>query len=311
MCGIGGIYLPDGVVMTPSLVSALEATWTALEDRGRHASGFSWSPIEGDTTHAWKAALPASEAVECKVFNRAGLSVRSMLLHTRYTTQGSTRNNGNNHPVVREGITLTHNGVLRNDFEVFSHFGLERLHEVDTEALNAALRHGGVEWLCDTLEGSFSIAWVDDTVSSQQVNLLTNGRNPLVIGRTSEGCIVWASGLHHLESFDGGDSFHALPFKHYTLNPSGIISSEWRSDRRSQPEVMTRHSRHAAWGSVQPRRVRPLPTPTPKPSRRREGPSQARKDAPLIKQGFVFDESLNGWRRATLEDWAAYFFPKD
>lgn len=317
MCGIGGIYLPDGVAMTPALKDALAQTWVALEDRGRHASGFSWTWLDGDRTNAWKAALPASEAVECRVFDRAGLMVRSMLLHTRFTTQGSTKNNGNNHPIVREGITLTHNGVLRNDDMVFSHFGIQRLHEVDTEALNAALRHGGVEWMMENLIGSMSMAWVDDTVSTQEVNLITNGRNPLVIGRTSEGVIVWASGLHHLDPFDVVESFHALPYKHYTLNPSGIISSEWRSDRREQPEVITPHSRHAAWGSVAPRNAPACPTPTPKPSKGRKGRSTARRGQsrtngqPRIERGWIYDEERRGWRKANALDFYRFFEPDE
>lgn len=303
MCGIGGIYLPEGVSFTPALRESLKDTWGALTDRGTHASGFSWSWLDSDKTHAWKAPMSALEALDCDVFKRAGLLVRSMLLHTRYTTQGSTKNNGNNHPVLRDSITLTHNGVIWNDYEVFSHFGVERLHEVDTESLIVALRYGGVEWLCENVGGSFSLAWVDDTVSTQTVNLLTNGRNPLVIGRTVEGAIVWASGLHHLETFTLESHFHALPFKHYTLNPSGVISSEWGSDRREDPQILTPYSRHASYGSAEPRNARSAPTPTPKPSRPRKDRSKARKGQSLIEGGWVFDEVRGGWRKATVEDW--------
>lgn len=306
MCGIGGIYLPDGVVLTEALKVSIESTFSALEDRGTHACGFAWSWLDSDAVNAWKGAMSASTALKYGKMDRTGLMCRTILLHTRYTTQGSTAYNGNNHPVLRDGITLTHNGVLWNDDEVFRHFGLSRLHQVDTEAINASLRHGGVEWLVENVSGSYSLAWMDETRSTQEVNLLTNGRNPLVIARTVEGAIVWASNLYHLDSFNLESSFNASPFKHYTLNPDGIISSAWVSDRRESPKVFNRNThRHASvYGSSKPKTC---PTPTPKPAKGRKTPSKQSKGQTRIERGFIFDASLNGWRKANSDDWMRYW----
>jgi hypothetical protein len=164
-----------------------------------------------------------------------------LLLHTRYSTHGSTTYNGNNHPVQGHGFIVTHNGVLQNDDETFQTLDVNRLHQVDSEAINATLRYSGVESVADELEGSISIAWVDET-DSTTVHLFTNGLNPLVIGRTVDGDIVWASGLHHLEqAFEMASYFHAEPFKHYWVDTTQEIlpiRSEWVSTQRTTPTIL-------------------------------------------------------------------------
>ena len=180
--------------------------------------------------------------------DKVGTFTRYAFMHTRFTTQGSIKRNGNNHPVVRDDIILTHNGVIR-DAEVFSHFGVNRKYEVDTEAIIIGLRLGGIEWVADNIQGSMSLAWVDCTIDRTQINLFTNGRNPLVIGRTKSGLIVWASNLYHLDGFDLESHFNATPFKHYVIHATGMITSRFVSDERVAPTVITPYSSVNAWGS--------------------------------------------------------------
>ena len=137
---------------------------------------------------------------------------------------------------------MTHNGVLSNDNEIFRRLGSTRFNEVDSEAINVALRLKSPKWMIENVHGSMSIAWVDlDDI--QTVHLMTNGRNPLVIGRLLSGHIVWASTLWHLEDAFGdiAEAFEAIPFKQYTLKPDGAIRSEKISSRSTMP------SRMGAW----------------------------------------------------------------
>jgi len=191
MCGIGGFYSTTG---GSAPVESIEALWKALEGRGTHAAGFALNWRDSDEPIVRKKACRASKMTgELRRLCGSGDNTHYVMLHTRYTTQGSTDNNANNHPVVRDGIVLTHNGVLHNDDEVFAILDLERTAQVDTEAINASLRHLGTQWTVENVEGSMSIAWVDTQESTKTVHLMTNGNNPLVIARLTSGDIVWAS----------------------------------------------------------------------------------------------------------------------
>lgn len=234
MCGIGGFY--KGSVGGETPTTLINNLWCSLENRGTHAAGIVVGWGGSDAPVSKKAAKSASEC--SKMLNLAkGSNTQYVLLHTRYTTQGSTENNGNNHPVIGHGITLTHNGVLSNDKQIFNKLGVKRLHQVDTEAINAALSYKSPKWMIENVMGSMSLAWVETKENVNKVHLLTNGRNPLVIGRTKSNDIVWASTKTHLEQsgFDFVKIFDAIPYKQYTISEGGRISSSILSKKTSYP----------------------------------------------------------------------------
>lgn len=241
MCGIGGIYYPDD--STPLSVESISDLWCGLENRGTHAAGFSLLWKGADAPVVYKAPRKASKhSSRLSRYYGNGKTTRYVLLHTRYTTQGSVENNGNNHPVVAHGITMTHNGVLFRDQTVFDRLGVSRVHDVDTEALNAALSIESPGWTLDNVEGSMSVAWTDDRDTEDTVHLMTNGGNPMVIGRLKSGGIVWASTLPHLQHLDLDSHFHATPFKHYWLTPDGAIRSEKVSEQTRPSNRAIRHA---------------------------------------------------------------------
>tara|TARA_B100001750_G_scaffold247523_1_gene273594 strand:+ start:3328 stop:4281 length:954 start_codon:yes stop_codon:yes gene_type:complete len=237
MCGIGGIYRASE---TPLPVQATLSLWKALEGRGTDASGFALHWLNSDKPVIVKQ--PGATGLlqnRLSQFMGDGTTTHYVLLHTRFTTQGSTENNDNNHPVVRDGIVVTHNGVLSNDREVFEALGVSPTADVDTEAINAALRCESPGWALDNITGSMSVAWVDSSTDSDKVHLMTNGRNPLVIARTTDNHIVWASTIDILDEsdFEIKSYFHAQPFKVYTLSPDGGIRSDFVSEQRSHPNI--------------------------------------------------------------------------
>ena len=247
MCGIGGIYLPDGVKVCKATAPSLVNLFRFLEDRGGHASGFSLKTTNEDQIEVHKAAIN-SNTFSLLLKNglpRKMYKIRSVLLHTRYSTHGSVQNNGNNHPITTNGIVLTHNGVLRNDVEIFDTLGTGRFNEVDSEAINASLRLKSPSWMIDNIRGTMSVAWID-TQDPEQVHLLTNGQNPLYIARLWNGAVVWASTRSHLvDAFgdgftglmDDASGFHAIPFKQYTLGRDGKIRSDFISKQRGTPMI--------------------------------------------------------------------------
>lgn len=252
MCGIGGWY--KGSVGGNTPIEQINTLWCSLEDRGTHAAGVVIGWGGADKPISKKKAVSASKATNM-LDSARGSNTQYVLLHTRYTTQGSTKNNGNNHPVIGHGITLTHNGVLSNDTRIFNQLGVKRLHDVDTEAINAALSKKSPKWMIENIQGSMSLAWVETNEEVNKVHLLTNGQNPLVIGRTKSGDIVWGSTLRHLEDsgFEFSKTFNALPYKLYTLSEGGRISSKYISKKRAAPAYNRQiHSsqRKAQWDSV-------------------------------------------------------------
>ena len=267
MCGIGGIFMPQGEHFP---VEDVQYLWQLLEDRGTHAAGICYRWTDSDKDIVFKRDSAASEILSV-VEKCAGYNTTYAFFHTRYTTQGSTSNNGNNHPVVSQDIILTHNGVIY-DKPIFNQLGIKPLHDVDTEALNAALRHRSTSWLADNVQGSVSIAWVDTTQNQEKVHLFTNGKNPLVVARLTNGTVVWASTLQHIEEagFDIEHSFNAEPFKQYDLyrNEEGyvVINSHRVSDQFREPTIssMYRHTasyaRHVGYTNKKSKKAKKTPS---------------------------------------------------
>ena len=290
MCGIGGVVAVKGKFPKKNATKL----WDNISSRGKHACGVSWFWNDSDYVQTWKGPISSTKAISRGIMKRVGELVHYALFHTRFATNGSTKNNGNNHPIIRDNIILTHNGVIRNHNEVFTEFNVNRNNEVDSEALNVALRHCGIEYIADNIQGSVSIAWVDTQESLHKINLFTNGLNPLVIGRTTQNQIVWASLLSHLDCFELKSHFYAVPYKKYTIDVlEGTIDSEYVSDKRANPQILE----YAYTGeNLNPSRSRPK-TQKPKPK------SVSMPKQRLIEGGYVYDDFDRVWRKATLEDW--------
>ena len=303
MCGIGGIFTANNNSVLPQL----EALFEAISDRGRHACGFAFRWNNSDSDIVWKKAISSVDAVAQGILTKKiGSNLKYALLHTRYTTQGSTANNGNNHPIVAHDMIVTHNGVINNDDLIFRELGVRRINQVDTECINALLRHDSTKGMIQKIFGSASVAWVDTTQNQQIVNLITNGRNPLVIARMVEGHVVWASNLYHIEDagFNIKDSFNAIPYKHYQISQGSnepMIQSEFVSNRREQPRVLGRNSHSASYGDVKPTSSRSRPKSQ---KNARKATSKGSKGKKFIQAGYVYDEDLKCWRKARITDWS-------
>lgn len=109
----------------------------------------------------------------------------SGIVHTRAGTQGSEKDNNNNHPIVvprpnGDGhIVGVHNGIIVNDAQVFRNYPeAERIAEVDSEAIFQLLAiHGEPGKLHTDLDGDAAIAWLD-TDDHLRVNIAMLGGRP-------------------------------------------------------------------------------------------------------------------------------------
>lgn len=194
MCGIAGFSICDKdhrVIRTRLLSDAL---LRQIQQRGRHATGAVWSENTEDGTQLFyaKEDLPADEFIERNI-GFIPKYTRTALLHTRWATKGSPQNNDNNHPILVPRIIGIHNGTIDNDDEVFAELGVQRIAEVDSEAIFQLIANSDdpVKAL-PKLEGRAAIAWyeVDDPTVMHLARL---EGSPLWIGHTRNGSLVFAS----------------------------------------------------------------------------------------------------------------------
>ena len=115
MCAVFGFLDYKGKISNAVLKKLIHYLSVAAEVRGTDATGIAYVRDGGMVTY--KKPKPAHKV---KLFFPRG--TRSVIGHTRFTTQGSEKRNCNNHPFEghcgKESLALAHNGVLYNDREL-------------------------------------------------------------------------------------------------------------------------------------------------------------------------------------------------
>lgn len=169
MCGILGYKaLGNNLPVKDNLTEML----VKLEARGKDATGIA-GKYKTTEIEYMKAPIPASEFVKMKLWKNMELP-GVMILHARQATHGTKAKNENNHPIVRDGFALVHNGMISNDDDIFKRWKIERKAEVDSEALIALYAHRAksslrkrLETIYDNVRGSFAAAIIsshDDNI---------------------------------------------------------------------------------------------------------------------------------------------------
>ena len=154
-----------------------------IENRGTHAAGFGYAHNGQFEIH--KAAVPGSQLTLSLMPRKA----KTVILHTRYATQGSATRNWNNHPILSPGgeIALVHNGVISNDWE----FRDGLLEGKKMEQLEPA---GAFE----LLEGYAAFAWLDSRVG-EVLNVARVDFSPVHYTWTDSGSFIFASDAKYIE----------------------------------------------------------------------------------------------------------------
>lgn len=209
ICGIAGFFLREEADSNAIAAVMLDR----IEHRGRDATGIAWwgladndnklVPIsEGvgkPTVWHQKAPVPARQFVKSMAIPT---DAKAALMHTRAATQGKPEVNDNNHPIiVSDTIIGVHNGMIRNDDELWPVIGKDlRAAEVDSEVIFAAIYalvqgKQGEKKYGDTLrrlEGGAAVAWMD-TREVNRLNIARVKNSPLIIGWTEAGSMFFGS----------------------------------------------------------------------------------------------------------------------
>ena len=189
MCGIGAFQIMGGECDPRQVARVL---LRLLEVRGRDASGVAWH--DNGETYIQKAAI-AGNVLARQLDESVGTTG---IVHTRWATQGSPKQEVNNHPIDASGVVGVHNGHCSNDDELIRMCdGYKRKGEVDSEAIFALIAHGPKELkLRERLakvRGGAALFWLRTGDTKQRLHVARLQSSPLVLGMTTGGSIIGAS----------------------------------------------------------------------------------------------------------------------
>lgn len=219
MCAVFGYLDYKGKVNNAILKKLIRNLSIAAEVRGTDATGISY--VNHGKVVTFKKAKPAH-----KVKLYFPKNTRTVIGHTRMTTQGSEKYNYNNHPFEghcgTETFALAHNGVLYNDAEWKAKYHLPKT-PIETDSYVAVqlleqekqLHTESIKKMAELVNGSF----VFTILRNDNTLFLVKGNNPLTIYHFPKiGIYVYASTKSILDN--------ALQKIHMMKNPCEIDVSE-------------------------------------------------------------------------------------
>lgn len=194
MCSLFGYLDYQGIVPHKILKKLTQSLATAAEERGTDATGISY-------VHDGKIVIFKRPKAAHKLHLNPPEGTRVVLGHTRMTTQGSEKNNKNNHPFLgktgEKTWSLAHNGILYNDKELRKEKQLP-VTEVETDSYIAVqliesqhkLDFDSLRYMAEAVHGSFTFSLLDEDNSLYFVK----GNNPLcLLHFKSLGLYIYAS----------------------------------------------------------------------------------------------------------------------
>ena len=160
LCGIAGYSLSDSSRVDPTL--ATQILMAAISERGSDAAGYCYrGPDVALAIHKQRSG--ASGLLDSI---RVPAKSRQALVHVRDYTKGHPSLDANNHPIRHGAVVGIHNGIIRNDEEIFARHGFERAAPrmtVDSEAIFALMEEArSSAKALDELHGSMASAWMDE-----------------------------------------------------------------------------------------------------------------------------------------------------
>jgi glucosamine 6-phosphate synthetase-like amidotransferase/phosphosugar isomerase protein len=186
MCSIAGYSLSENSKIQPRKLA--KALLREMDVRGNQASGYAWQSSTG--SGIFKRDV-AGASLSMKPMSRG---TRVAVLHTRYATHGSIKNNANNHPVLSpdKSVALVHNGVIYNHDLVRGEIPF-KLPEVDSSVIPGLLQTFQRDTNSfDKLDGDASVAWLDDN-DRLTLKVARISYSPLCIAMLADGSFVFAS----------------------------------------------------------------------------------------------------------------------
>lgn len=207
MCCLFGLVDYNNCLSVRHKEKIIKVLSKECEARGTDATGVAY--IADDKIYIYKRPLPAHRM---KFIFKGNPPV--IMGHTRMTTQGSEKNNINNHPFYSEklGFALAHNGVLYNDKALRKSEKIPST-KIETDSYIAvqfiekqkALNFETIKYMAEKVEGSFCF-----TILNKDNELyIIKGDNPM--------CIAHFNGFYMYASTDVilNKALNKLGLKHY------------------------------------------------------------------------------------------------
>src|SRR3989440_4766462 len=219
LCGIAGYSLaPDSSV---ERTVAARALLTGIAERGADAVGYAYR-LTGTPIAVHKQRSGATALLE-----RISVpeDATKLLVHVRDYTKGHPSLAANNHPVRHGSVVGIHNGIIKNDDELFAEHGLARAESgmtVDSEIIFALAERsrGRTASALEQLYGSMATAWLDE---QRPELLLARGMGrPLWLG-TGKGELFFASTRLALELVE---SYAGLKLRKAQLDEGTVVAIE-------------------------------------------------------------------------------------
>ena len=180
MCGLFGFvyYGKKGLKGSEKLLEKL--AWESAV-RGTHATGYSF-------VNKGKVAIEKAPKTAYEMKYLLPKNVRTVMGHTRHTTQGSADKNYNNHPFKgkhgKNEFAFAHNGVLDNEFEIREDYEI-KANKVQTDSYVACqlmekmgdFSMKSLITVGEAVEGMFTFTYMD---SKENLYIIKND-SPLTI----------------------------------------------------------------------------------------------------------------------------------
>ena len=202
LCGIAGYSL--ALDSTVERTVAARALLTGIAERGADAVGYAYrrpgTPIAVHKQRSGATALLERISVP--------EDATKLLVHVRDYTKGHPSLAANNHPVRHGSVVGIHNGIIKNDDELFAEHGIARSESgmtVDSEIIFALAERsrGRTAAALQQLYGSMATAWLDE--SRPELLLARGVGRPLWIGQTKKELFFASTrvALELVESYAG------------------------------------------------------------------------------------------------------------
>ena len=219
MCGIAGYSLdPESRVERTLVARALLA---GIAERGADAVGYAYrTPGSSVAVHKQRSG-PTALLERIRVPNDA----TKLLVHVRDYTKGHPSLAANNHPIRHGDVVGVHNGIIRNDDDLFERHRIQRAEPgmtVDSEIIFALAERsrGRTAGALEQLYGSMATAWLDEGRS--ELVLARGLGRPLWIGRRKHE-LFFASTRVALELVE---SYAGIKLKKSELSEGTIVAIE-------------------------------------------------------------------------------------
>ena len=212
MCSIVGFVA--GSDSGPNIWRIREAIKANL-CRGEDAHGMAWVDSNG-RVQVYKR--PGSFKDNLHVLNLLS-NARAVIIHMRKTTQGSEKDNINNHPHICDGGWYVHNGIIYNYSELLVQWGLVPSSECDTEVLGL---------ITSRVNKGRTLQWqkaIDEVETRAPLAIMALYSNPvrLVIGRRGNPLSYW-KGEGGLYFASLGSSF---PHRGKEFRDNQVVEYKW------------------------------------------------------------------------------------